>query len=338
MLSLFAARVLPRAHASTASQAAFLAVHNAREHVVARTFLTTASASAPASKTNESESEEKPKRTRRTAAEVKASKDARAREVAAEEKARLRAAKQKEKEKAKQQALKEREKAKQQALKEKARLAKEKEKAKKEAQAEKEKQLLEDPEARFKLPLKKVNVKKDELPPKQPRGAYNIFIKESFEKLMKEPSTFPSNEVFLKSANAFSQRWKTLSDEERQVYLDMEKQEKEAYRKAAKEWYNNTDPRIIRALVAQKHRLPLKPAEFKRPHSPYMMFTREQWHKVEVPAGLSASEAMIYRGKQIAALWRQVPEEEKRRLSEEYAKQFQEYRQRMAAQQAGHKA
>ncbi|KAI0666457.1 hypothetical protein C8Q78DRAFT_1083063 [Trametes maxima] len=324
MLSLFAARVLPRAHASTASRAAFLSVSKAREHVVARTFLTTASVSAPAAKTSESEGEEKPKKVRRTSAEVKASKTAkakeRARDLAAKEKAKLRAAKEKEKEKARQQVLKE------------------KEKARKEAQAEKEKRLLEDPEARFKLPLKKVNVKKDELPPKQPRGAYNIYIKESFEKLMKEPSKFPSNEVFLKSANAFSQRWKTLSDEERQVYLDVEKQEKEAYRKAAKEWYKNTDPRVIRALVAQKHKLPLKPAEFKRPHSPYMMFTKAQWHKVEAPDGLSPSEAMIHRGKQIAELWRQVPEEEKRRLSEEYTKQFQEYRQRMAAQQAGHKA
>lgn len=144
MLSYLATRVFSRAYAPISSSAALLLTANARQHVVARTFLTSASVATPAAKDPKTETKPKPKSKtesaprakRRTSAQVKADKLTKKRERAAAARAKAKAAKEKAKEKTKEH--------------EKEKTRKAKELARKKAQEAK----LTDPVARLKLPLK----------------------------------------------------------------------------------------------------------------------------------------------------------------------------------------
>ncbi|KAI0635371.1 hypothetical protein C8Q77DRAFT_1156669 [Trametes polyzona] len=91
MLPHFVARVFPRAYASVASPTAALRTANARQRVVARTFLTTTSVAEPAKKSGATEDSPKTTKKRRTSAEVAAAKAAKAAEKAKAQKAKEKA-------------------------------------------------------------------------------------------------------------------------------------------------------------------------------------------------------------------------------------------------------
>ncbi|XP_057607850.1 transcription factor A, mitochondrial [Chionomys nivalis] len=87
-------------------------------------------------------------------------------------------------------------------------------------------------EERQKRLKKKASIKKRELTllgkPKRPRSAYNIYVSESFQETKEE-----SAQGKLKTIN---QAWKNLSSDERQVYIQLAKDDRIRYDNEMKSW------------------------------------------------------------------------------------------------------
>ncbi|KAI0367290.1 hypothetical protein BV20DRAFT_970692 [Pilatotrama ljubarskyi] len=331
MFPRLATRVLSRAYALSLPNAAVLRVVDAYQPAVARTFLTTASVADPAAKTKTAEKADatKPRKPRRSSEEVQAEQlaKAKAREEAARMKAKEAQAKLKDRErKAK---LREKE--------------KQKEKQKREAAKTKAKAKPTDPDARLKAPLRSIKVKRSELPPKQPGTAYTFFAAEQFKELhdsSTQGNTGPANrDAFGKLSSQIAERWRSLSEEEKKPYYEMQEKSAEEYRRAAEEWYRNTNPRIVRALKVQGHQLPkAKPSDLKRPMAPFAKFSLENRDKVQVPEGLSAREDLGMRMKLLGEMWQQLPEKEKAGMLADYAKEMEAYHKRKEERQQSLKA
>ncbi|KAI8973107.1 hypothetical protein BD414DRAFT_499163 [Trametes punicea] len=313
MFLRFATRVFARNYAFSGPLTGLRIATAARQHVIARTLLTTAPVADPAAR--KSASDDKPKAKRSTAGTNKKSAGGRTKSKP----------KPKPKSKSKSKSKKAQDPDKVQERKVKA-LAK----ARRARLKQRQEQAKNDPNARFKGALRSLKLRKDELPPKFLQSPYSVFVSENFATLRKELPAGGADDIkarFAEVNKEIAQRWKSMSDEEKKPYIERAAAYKEAGLKAIDEWYRKTDPRIVKAVRLQKKRkLPLKASDLRRPAPAFVKFYKDNYAKIEVPANMSGREHVVYRLKQIAEMWRNVPAAEKNRMKEQYNKEMEEYR------------
>ncbi|CDO68979.1 hypothetical protein BN946_scf184777.g9 [Trametes cinnabarina] len=323
MLPRLATRVFSRVYASGLSLYALPVAGAARQHVAARTFLTTAVVAHPAATKAKADdaSDGKPK-TAKTAGRTK-TKATKGKALTEKQAAALAA--KKEREAARKKAAAEKAKAREQA---------QKEKAKAKAKLEKEKARANDPKSRFDGPLRTLKVRKDELPPK-PSGAFAFFVADHVRGLQARTEGPIKFADISKGASA---AWRDMTDEQKKPYFDKARQSLEEYTKAAEEWYKKSDPRIVKALSLQGHPLPKVPQaqDTKRPKQPYVAFVTENYHQVPVPPEVMANhrERLAYVSRELSARWKALPEEEKTKYVQRYEKELSEWEERQKARKA----
>ncbi|KAI0699743.1 hypothetical protein C8T65DRAFT_658992 [Cerioporus squamosus] len=287
MISRLVARVLPRPSVLNVATAVGLRVApGARQHAVARTFLTTAHVSEPAAK----EGTTKSKAPKSTSTKAKSTKVKKATKTAAAKKAPTK-----------------------------------KKPAKKAGRPPKD-----DSEARFRKGLMSVKVKRSELPPVKPISPYSLFVREQYKNAEITGS-------FGEKSTEIAARWKQLSEEEKESYREKAESLKEQFAKEQEEWYKTTDPRILRAINAQRkahNKLGIRVPQHlrdKRPLSPYMMYMVEVRDSVELDLTLPRRDAIMKQAGQVGKMWQDLPAEEKQRYADKFKKAIEEYRAKQSA-------
>lgn len=140
-----------------------------------------------------------------------------------------------------------------------------------------------------------IKLNKDELPPKRPATAYNIFVQEIYSSILPDHEANGDHDavttIFKDRIKLVSERWNNMSEDEKKVrmtfpglnseqfssrsqqpYREKEQEAKAQYERDVEEWYRTTDPRIVQAVRAQRKTTPEKPTEFRRPLSPFIRY------------------------------------------------------------------
>jgi len=204
-------------------------------------------------------------------------------------------AKEKEKEKEK----KEKEKQKKEDQKEKEKRVKEKEKEKEKSQKEKEKQ--EKQKA-----MKQKEKEEEQVKPKRARNSFAFFYSANFQSSKKANPDARVTEI----VKLLSQKWKSMSDSQKQPYVEKANIDHERSQKEKAEYLKSLPP--------------------KRPLAPYMLFSQEVRDSV-TKSNPNASTIEI--GKLLGEKWRNLSDSQKekyRRLSEqargEWRKQMEHFK------------
>ncbi|KAK0235203.1 hypothetical protein EDD85DRAFT_1025004 [Armillaria nabsnona] len=154
----------------------------------------------------------------------------------------------------------------------------------------------------------KFKITADMKPPKRSLTAYMTF---HTERVRAAPGKFANIAEAQASVKSSAAAWKTLSDEQKQPYLDLANAARKEYEKVMEQWYLNT-PRHVRKelnkvrLAKGKGRI-AKPSWLeKQPSSAYMRFAIEFKEGKDIPY----VEAL----KQAKDAWANLPEAKKEEL------------------------
>ncbi|KAI0764740.1 hypothetical protein C8Q74DRAFT_1370657 [Fomes fomentarius] len=190
------------------------------------------------------------------------------------------------------------------------------------------KEVKDDPDARFKKGLLAVKISVSERPPMRPLSPYGSFLQEQF----KGEGPLNGRDAFAAKSKELAARWRTLSDAEKKMYTDKAAEASEKYKQDRETWFAETDPRLLRALNAQRraknkqriHRPAAADAD-KKPLTGYMQYVQEVRDSVELAPSLAPREAILERSRKIGEMWRALPAEERERYNQQYSTALAEW-------------
>ncbi|KAI0746290.1 hypothetical protein C8Q80DRAFT_1271207 [Daedaleopsis nitida] len=186
----------------------------------------------------------------------------------------------------------------------------------------------DDPNARFKKGLLAVKLKSSERPPLKAKTSFNLFIQEQYR--LSGPTGDRAS--FLERGKELAARWKAMSEEEKKPYVDKAAEAAIEYKKAREEYFTNVDPRIVRALNAQRkakgqylvHAPPgLLP---RKPLTPYLRYFLDVFKTVDLPSDVPVGkDSIAFRSKKVGEMWKVLPAEEKEHYNSLHAKEKAEF-------------
>ncbi|TBU28217.1 high mobility group box domain-containing protein [Dichomitus squalens] len=187
----------------------------------------------------------------------------------------------------------------------------------------------DDPEDRLKGPLKSIKLKKEDLPPPKPATSFFLFIREQYER----KENVRTGVGAASNSSEIAARWKELSDTEKQPYREKAAALKAEYEAARARWFENADPRLIRAINAQrkaKNRLKIHSplgSDPRRPLPAFIQYMREIHDTLDVSIDRHANTQgyLAALGKAASEKWKALPEEERQRYRDEYVTKQKEY-------------
>lgn len=140
----------------------------------------------------------------------------------------------------------------------------------------------------------------------QPRTAYMFFMREVAKRAREEEGSEKLD------TRAISKLWKETSEEDRQPYLDMAKEDKERFFNEAREL----------GYEVKDHKKNKKPT---KPCSAYLLFSKDKSRSYMEEHGVSYQDSL----KALGVIWRELPKEERQPYEDEAARLKQEIEQRL---------
>ncbi|OBZ77687.1 hypothetical protein A0H81_01691 [Grifola frondosa] len=182
-----------------------------------------------------------------------------------------------------------------------------------------------------KKPVKRVAAKKKPAPKKKaaakrkPKSPGRITLKD----LKQKPA---SGEELIQFSKGAATHWKSLSDEEKQVYIEEAKEWNAKATKEREEYFTKVDPRILRAINVQRRskglprvRAPKASEGDRRPMTAFFQYLKEFRAARSAPADLEGRAKTTWYSSQAAAAWRDMSEAHKKPYYDAYVKDMKAY-------------